>query len=93
MKKICFVIAILLSQKGFMQTNKSFEWIGGPTYLLQLGSFKILTDPMLGAKSDSAFVIKKHPSTGESNAIINQYWKCRIKQVQKNVLLLHLIRQ
>ena len=58
-----------------MQTNKTFEWIGGPTYLLQLGSFKILTDPMLGAKSDSAFVIKKHPSTGESNAIIKRFFE------------------
>lgn len=75
MKNSCIIIAILLSQKGFAQTIKNFEWIGGPTYVLQLGSFKILTDPMLSAKNDSAFIIKKHPSTGESNAIIKRYFE------------------
>jgi L-ascorbate metabolism protein UlaG (beta-lactamase superfamily) len=23
-----------------------FQWIGGPTFLLELGSFRILSDPM-----------------------------------------------
>ncbi len=64
MKKNCFIITILLSQKGFTQTATTSQWIGGPTYILQSGSFKISTDPMPGAKSDSAFIIKKHPTTG-----------------------------
>jgi L-ascorbate metabolism protein UlaG (beta-lactamase superfamily) len=49
------------------QTIRTFQWIGGPTYVLQLGSFKILADPMLGPKSDSAFVLKKDPLTGNPN--------------------------
>jgi N-acyl-phosphatidylethanolamine-hydrolysing phospholipase D len=50
----------------------SFEWIGGPTYVLHLGSFTILTDPMFSAKGDSAFLIPKHPTTGAVNAPIKR---------------------
>lgn len=59
-------------QTGFAQTSKSLKWIGGPTFLLQMGSFKILTDPMLGSKTDSAFIIKKHPTTGKTNSPIKR---------------------
>ena len=38
------------------------DW--GSTYVLQLGSFKILTDPILSPKGDSAFIIRQHPTTG-----------------------------
>lgn len=36
------------------------QWIGGPTVLLELGFFTLLTDPMLG----ESFVMNGHPSTG-----------------------------
>ena len=52
---------------------KYIQWIGGPTTLLQLGSFKILIDPILGPKSKVAFRIKKHPITGELNAPVERY--------------------
>jgi N-acyl-phosphatidylethanolamine-hydrolysing phospholipase D len=61
------------AQLATAQTAKSFQWIGGPTYVLHLGSFKILTDPMFSPKSDSAFVIAKHPTTGAINAYIQRY--------------------
>jgi N-acyl-phosphatidylethanolamine-hydrolysing phospholipase D len=67
------VLFILFSKFAFTQQTKSFQWIGGPTYVLQLGNFKILTDPMLCAKSDTAFVIKKHPTTGALNAYIARF--------------------
>ena len=60
MKKIKIILlltSILFSEFISAQQTKSFQWIGGPTYILQLGSFKILTDPMLCPKSDTAFVI------------------------------------
>ena len=42
MKKLCIIIiTIFLAQKGFAQTLQNFEWIGGPTYILRLGNFKI----------------------------------------------------
>ncbi|HVI47514.1 MAG TPA: MBL fold metallo-hydrolase [Chitinophaga sp.] len=66
------IASIILSDSVSAQHKKSFQWIGGPTYVLQLGSFKILTDPMLCPKSDTAFVIKKHPSTGAMNAYIQR---------------------
>jgi N-acyl-phosphatidylethanolamine-hydrolysing phospholipase D len=40
--------------------------------VLHLGSFKILTDPMLSPKGDSAFIIKQHPTTGQMNAPITR---------------------
>ncbi len=75
MKKIKIILlltSILFSEFIYAQQTKSFQWIGGPTYILQLGSFKILTDPMLCPKSDTAFVIKKHPSTGAINAFVKR---------------------
>ncbi|PSL46140.1 L-ascorbate metabolism protein UlaG (beta-lactamase superfamily) [Chitinophaga niastensis] len=67
------IICVALAQISIAQSRKSFQWIGGPTYALQLGSFKILTDPMLSPKSDTAFMIKKHPTTGALNAYITRY--------------------
>lgn len=46
-----------------------FQWIGGPTFLLELGSFRILSDPMF-AEGESAFIMNGHPSTGEDNVPI-----------------------
>lgn len=75
MKKIKIILlftGILFSVYASAQQTKSFQWIGGPTYILQLGSFKILTDPMLCPKSDTAFVIKKHPTTGAINTFVKR---------------------
>jgi len=71
-KIILLLTSILFSELVSAQQTKSFQWIGGPTYVLQLGSFKILTDPMLCPKSDTAFVIKKHPTTGIINAFVKR---------------------
>ena len=49
------------------------DWLGGPTVILQHGGVRILTDPMLGARGPDAFVLPKHPSTGEENAHIARY--------------------
>ena len=46
-----------------------FQWIGGPTFLLEVGSFRILSDPMF-AEGESAFIMNGHPSTGEDNVPI-----------------------
>jgi N-acyl-phosphatidylethanolamine-hydrolysing phospholipase D len=46
-----------------------FQWIGGPTFLLELGSFRILSDPMF-AEGESAFIMNGHPSTGADNVPI-----------------------
>jgi N-acyl-phosphatidylethanolamine-hydrolysing phospholipase D len=46
-----------------------FQWIGGPTFLAELGSFRILTDPML-AEGEAAFIMNGHPSTGADNVPI-----------------------
>lgn len=68
------LIAILyISANDFAQSKKEIRWIGGPTYILKLGSFKVLTDPMLGPKSKEAFRIKVHPTTGEPNAAIERF--------------------
>lgn len=72
-KIILFLTGILLSESGSAQQTKTLEWIGGPTYVLQLGGFKILTDPMLCPKSDTAFIIKKHPTTGVINAYVKRF--------------------
>jgi N-acyl-phosphatidylethanolamine-hydrolysing phospholipase D len=54
------------------QSTKTFQWIGGPTYILQLGSFRILADPMLAPAGDSAFILKKDPMTGRLNAPVKR---------------------
>lgn len=45
------------------------QWIGGPTFLLRVGRFTLLTDPMFGT-GPAAFVMNGHPSTGEDNVPI-----------------------
>ena len=40
------------------------QWVGGPTTRIEIGSFRILTDPMFG-EGPEAFVMRRHPSTGE----------------------------
>jgi hypothetical protein len=52
---------IFVTQLVNAQAVKTFQWIGGPTYVLHLGSFKVLTDPMLCPKGDSAFIINNTP--------------------------------
>lgn len=69
---IILLALLLTAQVASSQTRKSLQWIGGPTFVLHLGSFKILTDPMLGPVSDTGFMIKKHPSTGQLNAPIKR---------------------
>lgn len=71
--KLTALLLILAVLQVTAQQVKTFQWIGGPTYLLHLGSFKILTDPMLSAKGDSAFMIKQHPTTGALNAYIARF--------------------
>jgi N-acyl-phosphatidylethanolamine-hydrolysing phospholipase D len=73
LKFTMLVVLIAFTQLATAQTAKSFQWIGGPTYVLHLGSFKILTDPMFSPKSDTAFFIAKHPTTGALNAPIQRY--------------------
>ncbi|HET8935184.1 MAG TPA: MBL fold metallo-hydrolase [Polyangiales bacterium] len=51
----------------------SIQWLGGPTALLEFGQLRAITDPMLGARGPNAFVLPKHPSTGEPNAEIARY--------------------
>lgn len=49
------------------------EWWGGPTTILQHGAIRIITDPMLSSRGPDAFILPKHPSTGEENAHISRY--------------------
>jgi N-acyl-phosphatidylethanolamine-hydrolysing phospholipase D len=51
-----------------MSTSK-FTWLGGPTFLLELGRFKCLSDPMFG-EGPAAFIMHDHPSTGAPIAAI-----------------------
>jgi L-ascorbate metabolism protein UlaG (beta-lactamase superfamily) len=58
---------------GAPSERACLEWLGGPTVILQHGGVRILTDPMLGPRGPDAFVLPKHPSTGEENAHIARY--------------------
>lgn len=49
------------------------SWLGGPTVLVELVGLHLLTDPMLGPRSERAFVLPKHPSTGIPDAAIARY--------------------
>jgi L-ascorbate metabolism protein UlaG (beta-lactamase superfamily) len=46
-----------------------FQWLGGPTFLLEWDQFRVLTDPMFG-EGPAAFVMNRHPSTGATQAPI-----------------------
>ncbi len=52
-----------------MRPDIKFTWVGGPTFLLNIGSFKLLSDPMF-SEGPVAFIMNGHPSTGEDNAPI-----------------------
>ncbi|MEN0053833.1 MAG: MBL fold metallo-hydrolase [Mucilaginibacter sp.] len=71
-KSLLALLLVLVFQISYAQSRKTMQWIGGPTYVLHLGSFKILTDPMLSPKGDSAFIIKQHPTTGVMGAPITR---------------------
>jgi N-acyl-phosphatidylethanolamine-hydrolysing phospholipase D len=58
---------------GAPSDRARLEWLGGPTVILQHGGVRILTDPMLGPRGPDAFMLPKHPSTGEENAHIARY--------------------
>src|SRR3954462_4849678 len=49
------------------------RWLGGPTATLERGGLRVLTDPMLGPRGDSAFTLPKHPSSGVLNAPVARY--------------------
>ncbi|HEX6608161.1 MAG TPA: MBL fold metallo-hydrolase [Chloroflexia bacterium] len=46
-----------------------FQWLGGPTFLLEWDRFRVLTDPIFG-EGPAAFVLNRHPSTGAAQAPI-----------------------
>ncbi len=49
--------------------SRRFRWIGGPTFELTLGRFRLLSDPVFGSGA-AAFFMNGHPSTGEERAAI-----------------------
>ena len=49
----------------------SIRWLGGATMEMHLGSFRVLTDPVL-AEGPVAFHMDEHPSTGESGVPIER---------------------
>ncbi|HKU39898.1 MAG TPA: MBL fold metallo-hydrolase [Polyangiales bacterium] len=51
----------------------TIQWIGGPTAFLERAGLRVITDPMLGPRGPNAFVLPKHPSTGQPNASIERY--------------------
>ena len=58
------------------------RWLGGPTATLERGGLRVLTDPMLGPRSESAFTLPKHPSSGALNATIARYTSLPPLQLQ-----------
>jgi L-ascorbate metabolism protein UlaG (beta-lactamase superfamily) len=49
------------------------RWLGGPTATLERGALRVLTDPMLGPRSEQAFTLPQHPSSGVLHAPIARY--------------------
>lgn len=72
MRTIALILSTTFSASSALAAPGSLTWIGGPTAVIERG-VKVLTDPMLGPRSPSAFVLPKHPSTGEPNAAIARY--------------------
>lgn len=70
---LTFAAGIMPALSAQAQSAKTFQWIGGPTYVLQLGSFRILADPMLAPQGDAAFMLKKDPMTGALNAPVKRF--------------------
>lgn len=48
-----------------------FQWIGGPTFVLEFGCCRALCDPVLG-EGEAAFTLPRHPSSGEADAAIGR---------------------
>jgi len=48
-----------------------FLWVGGPTFLLELGVFRVLADPVFGT-GEPAFIFRRHPATGEDNVPVSR---------------------
>ena len=61
------------AEPSSVATGDSLRWIGGPTALITRGGLCVITDPMLGPRGPNAFVLPKHPSTGEPNASFTRY--------------------
>ena len=55
------------------QTAGTLQWIGGPTAILERAGVRVITDPMLGERSDAAFTLPRHPSSGVVNAPVARY--------------------
>ncbi|MDB4989258.1 MAG: hypothetical protein JWN04_4436 [Myxococcaceae bacterium] len=55
------------------RVGNSFQWLGGPTALIERGGLRVITDPMLGPRGPQAFVLPKHPSSGQPDAAISRY--------------------
>jgi L-ascorbate metabolism protein UlaG (beta-lactamase superfamily) len=55
------------------RSHGSIRWIGGPTAVIERGGLRVITDPMLGPRGANAFVLPKHPSTGQLNVPISRY--------------------
>lgn len=62
-------------------------WLGGATTHLELGSFRILTDPMF-CEGPQAFFMDGHPSTGEDNVPIARLTPLPVVTVDRLDLLM-----
>lgn len=60
-------------QLAVTRAGDSFQWIGGPSALIERGGLRVITDPMLGPRGAQAFVLPKHPSSGQPDAAISRY--------------------
>ena len=47
------------------------QWLGGPSFRLELGRFRILGDPVFG-EGDAAFTFDVHPVTGDANVAVKR---------------------
>ena len=46
------------------------QWIGGPTFLLELGSFRVLADPVFGT-GDAAFYLRPQPLSEKARKLLS----------------------
>jgi L-ascorbate metabolism protein UlaG (beta-lactamase superfamily) len=58
---------------GARATASQLRWIGGPTAVIERAGMRVITDPMLGPRAEQAFVLPRHPSSGQPNAPIARY--------------------
>ncbi|PRY03129.1 L-ascorbate metabolism protein UlaG (beta-lactamase superfamily) [Pontibacter ummariensis] len=52
-----------------MRPEFNFTWLGGPTFILDIGNFRLLSDPVF-AEGPFAFMMNGHPSSGKDNVPI-----------------------